>query len=431
MAGDGAHVGAVHANGAFVYVIKAHEQVDERGLAAARGADDGHPLTGPDGKAQIPDEGLCRVIAEGDVLKLDLAGRVRQHPGVRRVGALRGLIQQFKDPGGAGKRVLQLGHDAADLVEGLGVLVGVAQKRGQAAHGEGRGGAGGRHADQGARQGDGCIDQVVDKAGAGVGQGGVEHRLSRGLLKPVVDLVKGRDPGRFAAEGLDHLLAAQHFVNKGGLLGPGLALGAEEVIGVRGDIPGHHKAQGREQHHDQGDPGLDGHHKAQRAENGHDARKQLGKAQKQAVCKLVYVGNEAADNAAHGLAVEIRQRKLLQMGKGPVAHVAHHAEGDLVVDGGHDPAEHRGCADHQGDAAQKPTDGGKVHLPGAHDMVDGPAKQNRHVERQRHRHSRQEDGEQRRGQIGPQAGQDLAQNGAVGGVFRFLHARSSFLNCES
>ena len=46
------------------------------------------------------------------------------------LGDLVVCIQQLKHTGRAGQGVLQLGDDAGDLVEGLGILVGVVQEQG-------------------------------------------------------------------------------------------------------------------------------------------------------------------------------------------------------------------------------------------------------------------------------------------------------------
>ena len=81
---------------------------------------------------------------------------------------------QLKHPGSAGQRILQLGDHAGDLVEGLGVLVGVAQKDAQLADGDAA-----AHGVQRARKPYARVHDVVDKAGGGVGQAGEEDGLQR------------------------------------------------------------------------------------------------------------------------------------------------------------------------------------------------------------------------------------------------------------
>ena len=122
VAGDG--------DGAAVDVIEPHEQVDEGGLAAAGGADDGDALAGLDVQRQALDERAVGQIAERDVLDLDVAVR-HELCGVLRFGGLVFSVQKLEHAGCAGQSVLQLGHDAGNFVEGLGVLVGVVQEDAQ------------------------------------------------------------------------------------------------------------------------------------------------------------------------------------------------------------------------------------------------------------------------------------------------------------
>lgn len=58
---------------AGVEVIKAHEQVDERRLAAARPADDGHTLSLMHLQIDILDQRPLRIVGKAYVLQLDVA----------------------------------------------------------------------------------------------------------------------------------------------------------------------------------------------------------------------------------------------------------------------------------------------------------------------------------------------------------------------
>ena len=111
-AGDLAHIGAIHADCAAVYIVEAHQQVDQRGFAAARGAHDGHMLAGLDGQVQSLNQLAVGHIGEAHVLHFHLTLRVLEHARVGRVGGLRGLGDQLEDARGAGQGVLQLGHYA-------------------------------------------------------------------------------------------------------------------------------------------------------------------------------------------------------------------------------------------------------------------------------------------------------------------------------
>ena len=86
-------------------------------------------------------------------------------------------VQQLEHPGGAGQCVLQLGDHARDLVEGLRVLVGVAQKNAQLTDGDAA-----AHGVQRTHKPYARVHDVVHKAGGGVGQAGEEDGLQAHLL---------------------------------------------------------------------------------------------------------------------------------------------------------------------------------------------------------------------------------------------------------
>ena len=134
-AGDRPHVLPVHPHGAPRHVVKAHEEVDKGGLAAAGRTHDRHFLPGTDVQREVFDQPLFGGIGEIHLVERDFPFRPAQ---LRSpfVGGLLLFVEQFEDARGAGEGVLQFGDDPGDLVEGLGVLVGVGQKRSQHAHRE-------------------------------------------------------------------------------------------------------------------------------------------------------------------------------------------------------------------------------------------------------------------------------------------------------
>ena len=109
-----------------------------------------------------------------------------QHLGVLRLGHLILGIQQLKHTGRAGQCVLQLGDHAGDLVEGLGVLVGVVQKHAQLTDGDAA-----AHGVQGTHQAHTGVHDVIHKAGGGVGHAGEEDGLQAHALQAAIHLVKG------------------------------------------------------------------------------------------------------------------------------------------------------------------------------------------------------------------------------------------------
>ncbi len=163
---DRSDVVAVHLDGSRVHVVEAHEEVDDGRLAAARGAHDGNPHAWPDVKREVLDEGMVLHVREAHVVERHRARDGRHLDGIGRVGLLLGLVEQLEEPCCAGKRVLELGDDLRDVVEGLRVLVCVAEKRREPAYRE-------RAVDGGERSEDpdSGIDEGVHEA-----RGGVDER---------------------------------------------------------------------------------------------------------------------------------------------------------------------------------------------------------------------------------------------------------------
>ena len=367
-----AHVRAVDEDHAFIHVIKAHQQVDERGFAAAGRADDGDVLAGADAQIQILDQRLFRDVGEIDGVEFHLAAAVGQL--ALLVRRLRGRVDQLKDARGAGKGVLQLRDDAADLVEGLGILIGIGEKAGKPADRQRR--AAGVEADQRAAERNDGVDDAVEEARAGIDQRGIEHRVQGAVLQTVVQLVKLRLVRLFVGEGFDDLLVLQHFVEEGGLLAAQLGLLAEEGAGAPGDESGDKEGKRCGQHHDQRDQRVDRQHEADRCEDGHDAGEKLREAHQQAVGKLVDVRDDAADRVAVGVGVDVGQGEHLNFAEGVGADVLHHAVGDAVIDHAAEPLRQRGDPDDDGDPDQDGGNRGEIDLPGLDDAVDGVAHQN-------------------------------------------------------
>ena len=67
-----AHVRARDLYAAARHVIKARQEVHDRGFAGAGGADDGVHLPARDGEVDVREQGLFRIVGEGDVLVDDV-----------------------------------------------------------------------------------------------------------------------------------------------------------------------------------------------------------------------------------------------------------------------------------------------------------------------------------------------------------------------
>ena len=125
MAGHPANVGISDLDASLLDVIKPHEQVDDGGLSASRGTYDGHALTALQGQIQVADQLLLWRIGESHVGQRHATVGLLQHHGIGGIRDLGVRLDQLKEPCGAGRSILQLGDNARDLVERLGILVGI------------------------------------------------------------------------------------------------------------------------------------------------------------------------------------------------------------------------------------------------------------------------------------------------------------------
>ena len=420
MTGEGGGGHAVHGDAAALEVIEAQDEVDEGGLAAAGGPHDGYPLARLHRQGEVLDQGAALIVAEGDVAEIYPALDTLQRP--FRVRALLRLVQQGEDPGGAGEGVLELRHHGADVVEGLHILVGVGQEHREPAHGEAAAGD-----QQHAHQGHASVDDAVDEAGAGVGDAAVEDRLLAALDELVVDLGEALGGALLIAEGLHHLLPADHLVDEGGLAAPDLALLPEEAEGAGGEEAGHEKAQGRQQHHEEGDGDILGEHEDQGHRHRQNTGEELGEAQEQAVREDIRVGDDPAHDVAGAVAVQIGEGEALDVPDGPGADVLHDAVGHAVIEKAHAPGTEPRRPGADQDPPEAVPHGGVVHLSGGHDGVDGVTEEDGDIELQDHRPG----GEDQARQQGDPALADEGQqplHGADVALAQFLrfHACASF-----
>ena len=301
--------------------------------------------------------------------------------GVRLVGGLRRLLDQFKEPLGAGKSILQLRHNARDLVEGLGILIGVAQEAGEPADGDSA-----FDGEESARKTHGGVNNAVDEAGRWVGYRGEEYRLERALGVAVVYLVEFLEGLCLPRERLDDLLRAYFFFNECGLLASGLGLRPEHRIGAAGDKSCDKERERREQHDDKSYLHVYREHEAYRAEDGYNARKKLGEAHEQAVGELVGVGDDAADRFARGVAVDIAQGQYLYAPNCGVADIAHHAECYLVVERVHYPLRQRRNGGKNSYADEQGLQRGEINISFVDDIVYRPARKHGDIERRGNAH---------------------------------------------
>ena len=302
--------------------------------------------------------------------------------GVLRFGGLVFSVQQLEHAGCAGQSVLQLGHDAGNFVEGLGVLVGVVQEDAQLADGDAS-----SYGIDCAHEADACVDDVVDEAGGGVGHAGEEDGLQAHVLQSAIHLVKSLEALGLVAEGLHDLLTLYHLVDKGSLLAAHGALALEILVAALCEKAGHHKAQRGDADHHQRDRDILLQHEEQGAEDGQHTREQLGEAHQQAVREGIHIGHHPAHDVAGWMAVEVREGKGLNLPHGGVAQVTADCEGDAVVADAQQPLRKGGDNSHHDDLVDDAQHAREVHGTFAQHHVDGTAAEDGDIQLGRHAHS--------------------------------------------
>ena len=291
---------AVHGDGARVHVVEAHEQVDERGLAAARGTHDGHALARPHVQLEVADERVARHVGEVDVRDVNLAAYVRKLEGVGRVRLLLTLVEQLEEARRAGKGVLELRDHLGDVVEGLRVLVGIAEKCREAA--DGKRPIDGRERTEDAHA---CIDERVHEARRGVDERRVEDGAEARLCEAIVDLLEAALGNILGVEGLHHALAAHVLLDEGRELAPPRALVMEVGVAPARDGLGSHDRERRHGRHDERHERVQREHEREREHDGEHAREELLEGHDEAVGELVDVSDDAVHNVAVAVRVEV------------------------------------------------------------------------------------------------------------------------------
>ena len=345
---------------------------------------------------------------------------------VRRVRCFRRFLHQLENAPRAGHGILQLGNHTGDLVKGLRVLIGVGEEAGKLPDGKRRRPA--AEAEQRAAQRNAGIDQIVDKARAGIRQRGEEGRLARHTLQAFVDLVEGRHRLVLVGERDNRLVAADHFIDQRRLLRANFGLLLKQRVCPLCDEGCHKQRKRRDQNDPKRDQRMHRKHKAQRAENGQNSGKELGKAHQQPVRDLLRVRNDAADDVADGMTVKVGKRQTLQMGKRVLPKLPHHAEGNAVVKDIHDPLRQGGQPDHNRAAQQESGKRSEIHRVLAEQQVNGVARDHGEIERQHDDGGGKQQRKDKEEAVALEVSEHLAQGREAVGTF---HASSPPLYCDS
>ena len=161
------------------------------------------------------------------------------------------------------------------VVEGLCVLVGIAEEDGKTAHCDAA-----CHRDQRARERHAGIDDAIDKARDRICQRGKKRRAQGVFFESAVNFVKCLNRLPLARKCLHDPLAIQHLADQRRLFTERLRLKLEHIIRSCRDELCCEQRQRRQHHHDQRDAPIEAQHKSERPGNRQDTGKKLREAQK-------------------------------------------------------------------------------------------------------------------------------------------------------
>ena len=121
-------INSVNTYAAGINIIKLHQKIYKRRLAATRGTYYCNSHAAANINIQIFDKLFIGNIAEINIMKLDIALRIGKHFIFFRVWRDLGFLNQIKESTRAGNGILQLRYNAADFVKRLCVLSGIGKK---------------------------------------------------------------------------------------------------------------------------------------------------------------------------------------------------------------------------------------------------------------------------------------------------------------
>ncbi len=364
VARHGRHVHAVQRDPPAGDLVEPHQQVDQRGLARAGRADDGHRVPRLHGQRQVLDQRLVLVVAERHVLEPDPAAQLLGPHARDRVRLLLLGVQHLEDPLGRGDARLHQVRHRGHLRQRHGELARVLDER---LHVTDRQRARGHPQTADHRHQD--VVQVGDEHHQRLHDAAHELRLEPGLVQLVV--VLGELPRRLVlpAEHLDQRVAGVHLLDVRVQLPRRTPLRHEVRLGPLADPGRHHERERhRHQRHQRQQPGHPEHHH-QHADDGQHRVHQLPHRLLQRLPQVVDVVGDPAQHLAALPLVEVRQRQPRQLRLHVLAHPQHRP-----VDG---PVHHPGRHRHQQTGGQEHPEGQQQHAAHRRE-VDAPARSEVH-----------------------------------------------------
>ena len=415
VAGQLADVPAVQQDAPAGHVVEAHQQVDERGLAAARFADDGDDLARLGGEGHVVQHGHILGVAEGHVVELHAALAVLEVDGVLAVGGLGGQVEQGQEALGGGEGGLQLADDVRELIDRPGKAPGIQHEGAHAAQRDAAHHV--HHRAEHAHRGEGeVVDEVDGRAGDRAGVVGVPCGVD-GLV--VVGLEAGVEL-LLLMVGADGLQAGDGLLTVAVQLAQRLGALAEQRPHDPGAVPREQDGGGDGEEEDQDQHRRDGEHHHEAADDGDEAGENLRQVGGERRADGVDVIGEHRDDVAGLMGVEEADGQGGQVIEDLLAHAGDHAAAQTDHDRREQPRHDRGDdrqRDHQQHIAHHD---GHVDVAGD-DGVDGRAGEpGRHEAQQvtEHAHHRRADDDEAEGaQVFPQPDEHAhgAALGLVGG----------------
>ncbi len=323
-----ANVHAVDLERARVHVIEALEQLDERGLARARGAHDGHGLAGQGRAGEVVDDRLVRRVAKAHVVELDKAVALLGNDRSCGLGLLGGGEELEDALGGRGHGLQRVTH-VAKLLDRLGEVAHVLD---EALDVTGGGRASKR--ELGAHHDDAHVAHVSHERHERHHEAREELGAPAGDEQAVVLLVELGHGGVGAVEDLDDVLAGEVLLDDAVHGTQHLLLLAE--VGLREvDHHDHDERGGRQREHgDARERQADGQHHDEHTHDLGDRGDELRDGLVEALAQGVDVVRDAGEHVALAVAVEVahgNDRDLL-------GDLLAHAIADLLGDARHEPA---------------------------------------------------------------------------------------------
>ena len=260
----------IDADGPLVQVVEAGEEIHQGGLSGAGGSDQGDALAGSGAEVHPLQHRNVRDVGEGNVLEGHVSLNPGHFPGARRVGLIRGRVQDLEDPLRSRQGPLDLGVEIPQLPEGLCKTTRVGY--------EGGDGADGDHSVDGHPTAQPTQDGHVgvgEDPHQGHDQEGQRHGLNSRGPNGLVGLVKVGQHTLLLAVRQDHPLPAVRFLQDP-VQDAQLRLVAPE--GTPGPFSyRRHQADhdGEDDHGSQGEPDIHGEHDGQDPHQGQESGEEL------------------------------------------------------------------------------------------------------------------------------------------------------------